>query len=218
MKRYAEDVDAEYRFETNSVFYTGGCAGGPAMDRFQLLEERYDAYDQIVYLDTDILISPRAPDIFRVAEGAAIAGINRIHPRDRELLDHGWLIDEDARRVAEEPDSALRFPVYDQSLVSYFLTKSPFTLTRLSKSFLRGPFFYHHGGGKDDHRVMRYFERYEKLAKRWERTRPGNTRGLLKSLQVAYLRRTTPKPASPQPAHSPTVESSSSRLPSGSRK
>jgi hypothetical protein len=66
--------------------------------------------------------------------------------------------------------------------------------------------------------LMGYFERYEKLAKRWERTRPGNTRGLLKSLQVAYLRRTTPKPASPQPAHSPTVESSSSRLPSGSRK
>jgi hypothetical protein len=230
-RRYAEDVEAEYQFETNSVFYTGGCAGGPAMDRFQLLEERYDAYDQILYLDTDILISPRAPDIFRVAEGAAIAGINRIHPRDRELLDHGWLadavdrdrylacythgavmvlsrefrqwlrkncdpwlIDEDARRVAEEPDSALRFPVYDQSLVSYFLTKSPFTLTRLSKSILRGPFFYHHGGGKDEHRVMRYFERYQKLAKRWEHTRPGNTRGLLKSLQVAYLRRTTPTP------------------------
>jgi hypothetical protein len=156
-------------------------------------------------------------------------GLGKNVDRERYLADytHGavMVLSREFRRWLREncdpwivQTDEVHFPCPTQSLMSYFVAQSPYTLTPLHKSFLRGPFFYHFGGDKNDHRVMRYFERYEKLAKRWERTRPGNTRGLLKSLQVAYLRRTTPKPASPQPAHSPTVESSSSRLPSGSRK
>lgn len=230
-ERYAEEIGVEYRLETNSVFFAAGCAGGPAMDRFQLLEERYDEYDEILHLDTDVLISPRAPDIFQVAEGGAIAGINRVNPRDIASLDHGWLgknvdrerylacythgavmvlsrefrqwlrkncdpwiIQEDAEKSWSTDPHERHFPCPTQSLMSYFVTNSPYTLTHLHKGFLRGPFFYHFGGKKSDHRVMRYFERYEKLAKRWRRTRPGHTRGLLRSLQVAYLRRRTPQP------------------------
>lgn len=234
-ERYAAEVGVEYQLETNSVYYAGGCAGGPAMDRFQLLEERYDEYDQILHLDTDALISPRAPDIFRVARGAAIAGINRVNPRDVEALEHGWLgqnvdrerylacythgavmvlsrefrtwlrencdpriIEADRGKRWSTQSNEIHFPCPTQSLMSYFVTRSPFTLTHLHKGFLRGPFFYHFGGDKNDHRVMRYFQRYDKLAKRWERTRPGNTRGLFRSLQVAYLRHTTKQPSRSQ--------------------
>lgn len=225
-RRYAEDVGAEYRFETNSVFYAAGCAGGPAMDRFQLLEERYDAYDQILHLDTDVLVSPRAPDVFRVAEGAAIAGIHRVNPKDLASLEHGWLgknvdreryladythgavmvlsrefrrwlrencdpwiIEADAGKDREGHPEEVCFPCPTQSLMSYFVALSPYPLTRLPKGFLRGPFFYHFGGSKNDHRVMRYFQRYEKLERRWARTRPGHTRGPWKRLQASTLRR-----------------------------
>jgi hypothetical protein len=37
-RRYAVEIGADYQLETNSVYFASGCAAGPAMDRFQLLE------------------------------------------------------------------------------------------------------------------------------------------------------------------------------------
>lgn len=171
-QRYAEDIGAEYRLETNSVFYASGCHGGPAMDRFQLLEERY---------------------LNNYTHRAVMVLSREFRRWLRENCDP-LIIEEDAGTDRKAHPEEVHFPCPTQSLMSYFVAKSPYTLTRLHKGFLRGPFFYHFGGRKDDHRIMRYFERYEKLGKRWERTRPGHTRSLLKGLQAEYLRRTTPQP------------------------
>lgn len=96
---YALNVGASYHMETNSKFFVAGHHGGPAMDRFQLIEERYDIYDYILYLDTDILLTPDYKDIFKAYAGCDVAGHNIIHTRDAELLASGWLRDAvDAER------------------------------------------------------------------------------------------------------------------------
>lgn len=77
--------------ETNSIYHKNGVHGGPAIDRFQLLDEKYDIYDYILYLDTDVLISPKYPDIFEAHPDCIVAGHNILHPRDEELLANGWL-------------------------------------------------------------------------------------------------------------------------------
>jgi hypothetical protein len=202
---YAMKHGVEYELAAHPRWWGHGYHGGPAMERFQLLDERFDDYDQILYLDTDILVSPEAPDIFTEHSDATIAGIRQMHQRDSTLLEEGWLgrefpdpdryrdnyvngailllsrdfrqylrgvlsvedIQVDKGKSWDRHRLDVRWPVYDQSMVSYWLAMSPFSLTPLDRSWVKGPYFYNHGGQKTDEKLERYFRRYDKLRQQW---------------------------------------------------
>lgn len=203
---YAMECEAEYRLATHSRWWVNGYHGGPAMERFQLLDEEFDAYDYILYIDTDILVSPDAPNIFSAYEGCSIAGINQMQSRDRDQLQAGWLrndfprsekyrdnyvngaillmsrefrqylrgvfsiedIQEDKGTHWDRDGREVRWPVYDQSMVSYWLAMSPYSLTPLDRAWFKGPYFFNHGGSKSDpEKLEKYFSRYEKESQSW---------------------------------------------------
>ncbi|WP_454141896.1 hypothetical protein [Microbacterium lacticum] len=204
---YAMGVGAEYQMASHSRWWSHGFHGGPAIERFQLLDETYDVYDYILYLDTDILIAADAPDIFSQYDGAAIAGNNQNHAQDRLRLETGWLKDEfpDPQRylknyvngailmMSRELRQYLRgvlsvddmqvdrglhwkndglkvtWPVYDQSLLSYWLAVSPYSLTPIDRAWIHGPHFYNHGGPKTEENLAKYFARYSDLREQWAR-------------------------------------------------
>ncbi|SDT47323.1 TylF/MycF/NovP-related O-methyltransferase [Microlunatus soli] len=213
---YAMKYGVEYEMASHSRWWKNGYHGGPAMERFQLLDERFDVYDQILYIDTDILVSPDAPNIFDEYADATIAGLHQTHRRDITLLQEGWLRTEfpdPARYRASYVNGAIlvmsrdfrqylrgvlrvediqvdkgthwdrdginvRWPVYDQSMVSYWLAMSPFDLTSLDRAWFKGPHFYNHGGPKTDESLHRYFSRYDTLREQWiPRGYPGTTTG-----------------------------------------
>lgn len=203
---YAMKIEAEYELANHSQWWVNGYHGGPAMERFRILDPQYDVYDYIMYIDTDILISSEAPNIFEEYEGVAVAGINQMQRRDREQLERGWLhndfpnpdvyrknyvngaimvmsrefrqylrgvlsvedIQEDRGTHWDRNGIDVRWPVYDQSMVSYWLAMSPFTLKPLSASWFKGPYFYNHGGTKNDLDTLRtFFKRYEEVHRAW---------------------------------------------------
>lgn len=202
---YAMKYGAEYEMASHSRWWRNGYHGGPAMERFQLLDQRFDDYDQILYIDTDILVSPDAPNIFEEYADATIAGLHQTHRRDITLLQEGWLHNEfpdPARYRASYVNGAIllmsrdfrqylrgvldvddiqvdkgtywdrdginvRWPVYDQSMVSYWLAMSPFSLTSLAREWVKGPHFYNHGGPKTEESLQRYFSRYDTLRQQW---------------------------------------------------
>ncbi len=225
-EKYCARHGLAYHMEDESKFYASGVHGGPAMDRFQLFEERYDEYDHVLYLDTDVLISPRAPDIFHVMRDVDVAGHNHLHGRDAVLLQDGWLkgavdpvrykknymlgflmifsrrfrqwfrahcdpmlIEEDKGKSFQADGIACRWPVYDQSLMSYWLCNSPFSLTPLDKSFGFGPYFVHYGGEKTEANIARYFRRFEALDRGWSTASQQATSGPMHQVGVALLRR-----------------------------
>lgn len=203
---YAMKYGVEYQMANHSKWWVNGYHGGPAMERFQLLDEKYDVYDHILYIDTDILVSADAPNIFEEYSGSVIAGIHQLHGRDKKLLEEGWLkgefdnpqryrdcyvngailllsrdfrqylrgvlsvddIQEDKGTHWDRDGVKVRWPVYDQSMVSYWLAMSPYSLTSLSSPWFKGPYFYNHGGSKNDEGKLRtYFARYESLRQGW---------------------------------------------------
>ncbi|GAA5203433.1 hypothetical protein [Microbacterium jejuense] len=202
---YAMKHGAEYQIATHSRWWANGYHGGPAIERFQLLDEKYDEYEYILYLDTDILISPDAPDIFAEYSGAVIAGNNQNHSQDRMRLEEGWLKGEfpdpqrylknyvngailmmsrefrqylrgvldvadmqvDRGRYWKTDGLTVRWPVYDQSFVSYWLASSPYALTPIDRSWIHGPHFYNHGGAKTEESMNSYFGRYTELREQW---------------------------------------------------
>lgn len=201
---YAMKIGAEYRLVTMPQYSDKQLPGGPAMERFQLLDKEYDSYDNIMYIDTDILPSAIAPSIFEVYQAATIAGIHRPHPRDMEILEKGWLsqaVDKERykdnyvngailvmsrefrRYLAEAIDIddiqcdagkhwdthgiEVRWPVYDQSMVSYAIAKSSFQLTKIDSSFIQGPFFYNYGGQKSHSTSKEFFNTYRDLRGDW---------------------------------------------------
>lgn len=203
---YAMKYGAEYKMASHSRWWVNGYHGGPAMERFQLLDEEYDVYDNILYIDTDILISNDAPNIFDEYSGASIAGIHQMHSRDRTLLEEGWLknefpnpqryrdsyvngailmlsrgfrqylrgvlsvedIQDDKGTHWDRNGTDVRWPVYDQSMVSYWLAMSPFSLTPIAAPWFKGPYFYNHGGSKNDvEKLRRYFTRYQEIRESW---------------------------------------------------
>lgn len=203
---YATKVNATYMLETNSIFHSAGHHGGPAMDRFQILDERYDVYDKILYLDTDILLTPNYGDIFEKYAHADIAGHNIVHWRDLELLEKGWLkdavdperyksnyfhgdiflisrpfrqwlranvdpleINVDKGKHWNTHGIETRWPVFDQSLFAYWLTKSPFKLTHLAEEYTIGSEIIHEGGAKSDTTTQRFFEKFESVNAHWQK-------------------------------------------------
>lgn len=202
---YAMKYGCDYQMGHYSKWWVNGMHGGPAMERFQLIGEEYDAWDYVLYLDTDILVSPDAPNIFDIYEGADLAGINQGHKRDKSLLEGGWLLNEfpdpsryhnnyangaillmsrDFRQYLRgvltpediEVDKGthwnrdgmkVRWPVYDQSMVSYWLSMSPFSISAIDKFWFKGPYFFNHGGEKTDANLKKYFSKYHELRNQW---------------------------------------------------
>ncbi|MEA5443276.1 hypothetical protein VB739_11995 [Cyanobium gracile UHCC 0281] len=204
MSMYAMKIGAEYRLVTQPQFSERRLPGGPAMERFQLLGNEYEAYDKILYIDTDILPSAEAPSIFDDYSSADIAGIHRPHPRDLEILKKGWLskavdhnkyienyvngaillmsrefraylietinIDDiqcDAGKHWDTHGIDVKWPVYDQSMVSYAIAISSFTLSRVNETFIKGPYFFNYGGQKSHSTSKEFFERYRSLRDDW---------------------------------------------------
>ena len=180
------------------------CTEVRAIDRFQLFEEKYDIYDYILYLDTDVLISPSYLDIFNAYSNCIVAGHNVLHSRDEEVLMNGWLknevdevkyrksyfhgdiillsrefrrwlrnnvdpmiVDEDKGKWWDRDNISMKWPVYDQSLFAYWLTKSPYDLTPLDPSFYSAPGLIHEGGKKTDQVMERFFNVYKKISGEW---------------------------------------------------
>lgn len=202
---YAMEHGAEYQLASHARWWGTGYHGGPAIERFQLLDESYDRYDYILYLDTDILIAPTAPSIFETYAGSVIAGNNQNHAQDKLRLQEGWLKDEfpnparylksyvngaimmmsrefrqylrgvlsvedmqiDRGRHWNKDGQLVRWPVYDQSLVSYWVAMSPYALKPISREWLVGPHFYNHGGAKTEEKLNTYFDRYVQLREQW---------------------------------------------------
>ncbi|SNS00991.1 hypothetical protein SAMN05192560_2209 [Methylobacillus rhizosphaerae] len=202
---YAMKHGVDYMMAHHSKWWVNGMHGGPAMERFQLLEEAFDEWDYILYLDTDILISPEAPNIFDTYVGADIAGIKQGHQRDKTLIAEGWLHNEfpdparyhdnytngailmlsrefrqylrgvlqvhdiqvDKGTHWERDGVKVRWPVYDQSMVSYWLAMSPFSLTPVDKVWFKGPHFFNHGGPKTPENLRKYFGKYHEIRDQW---------------------------------------------------
>jgi hypothetical protein len=203
---YAAKHGAEYELCTNSTWHASGVRGGPAMDRFQLMEPRYDSYDYILYLDTDILLHPKATNLFgAIPEGTDIAADNWLHKYDRELLETGWLSQitdkEDYKKSAiqggiilmsrefrqwfrENCDpkeiscdigkkwpadkDTIKWPVYDQSLMSYYIHKSPFSLFNINtKEILNRNQIIHLHGQKSTEQSLTYYEKFSEIISAW---------------------------------------------------
>lgn len=206
---YAARDGAAYEFCEESKWHARGIRGGPAMERFQLMEERYDKYDYILYLDTDILIHPLAKSLFSavtdVSTNVDIAAVNWCHRYDRDLLEKGWLATiEDKQRYLDsaiqggiilmsrnfrqwfrencDPEeiavdvgkkwpqdmSTLRWPVYDQSLMSYYIYRSPFKLLNLNqREFMDRNQVVHIHGRKEPKQVAQYFAKFGEFASAW---------------------------------------------------
>ena len=100
-----------------------------------------------------------------------------------------WLIQEDKGKSWENDGLACRWPVYDQSLVIYWVTLLPFSLERFDESFIFGPHFLHYGGQKTEENVEGFFRKYRQLEAAWERSKRGPEGGWLRPLELALLRR-----------------------------
>jgi hypothetical protein len=83
-----------YKLETVPRYGPQGMLGGPAMERFQLFEPRYDEFDNIFYVDTDVIVYECAQNIFELYQGQPIVGHNTHHKADRDILKSGWLADK----------------------------------------------------------------------------------------------------------------------------
>ncbi|MCJ8139539.1 hypothetical protein [Falsirhodobacter halotolerans] len=202
---YAMKLNADYEMANHSKWWVNGMHGGPAMERFQILEERYDVYDHILYLDTDILIAPTAPSIFEEYATADLAGIKQGHQRDKALMENGWLksefpnasryhnnytngailmmsrdfrqylrgvfspldIQEDKGTHWDRDGIKVRWPVYDQSMVSYWIAMSPFSSTPIDRAWFKGPHFFNHGGPKTEENLKKYFDKYYEIREQW---------------------------------------------------
>jgi len=206
---YCLKYELSYKFETESKFFKLGIHGGPAMERFQLFDEEYDVYDKIFYVDTDVVISPDAPNIFSEYPNAHLAGFNVFHEADKELLEHGWLkdavdadkykasythgcmmvlsrefrqwvrnnmnlmqINEDKGKQWPQDKQSIKWPVFDQSLISYWITMSPFSMTCIDSKFEHGPYMYHIGGQKSNALYYYYYGLYKAAYKRWMNFNP----------------------------------------------
>lgn len=201
---YAMKYANEYKLDCYSKWHHNGYHGGPAMERFQLFEESYDIYDYILYLDTDILISPEAPNVFSEYNGSDIVGIHQPHPRDVEVLKNGWLkdtVDPEryiqnyvngailllSRKFRQSIRSAIdvsninvdkgkhwdthgldvKWPVYDQSMLSFHLCQSEFDLTHIDQKYAKGPYFVNYGGQKSNTSIKLFFRKYFEFEEAW---------------------------------------------------
>ncbi len=206
---YSAMVGADYELCTNSKWHLAGVRGGPAMERFQLMGEKYDKYDYILYLDTDILMHPRSVDLFSsVPSETHIAADNWIHKYDTELLESGWLSKQGSTFVSRYRESAIqggiilmsrefrrwfrnscdpteiscdeglkwpdnrdriKWPVYDQSLMSYYITISPFTLFNINRKDIlnRNHIVHMHGKKSNPDIQYQYIERSAEMMSAW---------------------------------------------------
>ncbi len=64
-KEYAANIHAEYYLRDT---YEWGKGLAPTYQRFALFDEKYDKYDNILYIDGDYAPIPNAPDIFELME------------------------------------------------------------------------------------------------------------------------------------------------------
>jgi glycosyltransferase involved in cell wall biosynthesis len=203
--QYAAKYGAEYELCTKSKWHSRGIRGGPAMDRFQLIEEKYDEFDYILYLDTDILIHPDAVNLFlAVPDGTEIAADNWVHKYDRDLLEVGWLksvnkdrynnsaiqggiilmsrdfrkwlrdncnpeeVDCDKGLSLPKDKETIKWPVYDQSLMSYYIYSSPFNLFNINKKdILNRNLIVHMHGNKTIEQQVKYFSKYSEFSAAW---------------------------------------------------
>jgi hypothetical protein len=138
-----------------------------------LLDEAYDAWDYILYLDTDILVSPGAPNIFEEYAGATIAGLNQMQSRDAALLEQGWLKSEfpDPQKYRQNYVNGailLLSREFRQYLRGVLSVED--SLSKIAPPWYKGPHFYNHGGPKTDENLAKYFSRYAALREEWLRS------------------------------------------------
>ncbi|USI28215.1 hypothetical protein ACD631_17900 [Alteromonas macleodii] len=93
--KYAMKHEIDYKYSATPVFWGTLPGVGPGHERFQLFEEEYDCYDYILYVDTDILFSKDAPNLFEEYRDCDIASFNWPNPQDMKLFENdGWLSKE----------------------------------------------------------------------------------------------------------------------------
>ncbi len=90
--RYCMKYGLQYQYCSDPSYWKLYPGAGPGFERFQLFEEVFDGYDYILYLDTDILLSADAPNLFDIYKGVDIASFNWPNTLDLALFDGGgWL-------------------------------------------------------------------------------------------------------------------------------
>ena len=90
--RYCMQYQIEYMYSSTPEYWTIYPGAGPGFERFQVFQPQYDTYDFILYLDTDILLSSNAPNLFEQYQGFDIVSFNWPNKMDLKLFsDNGWL-------------------------------------------------------------------------------------------------------------------------------
>lgn len=64
---YAKSIEADYL-----CIHKGVTGLNPTYERFQLFEERFDIYDNILYVDADAIPKLNAPNIFDLCDGSSL--------------------------------------------------------------------------------------------------------------------------------------------------
>lgn len=89
---YAMRHGVEYRYAVEPHFWQLLPGVGPGHERFQVFSEDFDTYDFILYVDTDILFSANAPNLFEIYGNCDIASFNWPNPQDLKIFtEGGWL-------------------------------------------------------------------------------------------------------------------------------
>ncbi|MHA1731844.1 MAG: glycosyltransferase [Promethearchaeota archaeon] len=102
-RRYAERVDAEFVIiDEARVNFRGEVSFNPLLFEKYQVGDLLEVYDRILYLDTDILVTPHAPDIFEQVPEDKVGGVfedfgmdtedrrARIRAVQEDLGDVGW--------------------------------------------------------------------------------------------------------------------------------
>jgi lipopolysaccharide biosynthesis glycosyltransferase len=156
-KDYANKINADFLIISEKKYTP---IHSPNLEKFQIYE-LFDIYDRILYCDSDILISPRTPDIFKIVPETHIGAVydcadndelnrNRnkeIEKAKRSLGDINWYegyinsgvicLSEQHRNVFEDAKQRKKLESIfcDQTLINYNIKKYGFPIFKLDKKF-----------------------------------------------------------------------------------
>jgi hypothetical protein len=80
------------------------------------------------------------------------------------------VINEDAGKSWKVDGIKVKWPMYEQSMLSYWMAISFYSLTPLPSEFTDPPNFIHEGGMKNENKMRRFFATYDEVHREWLRS------------------------------------------------
>jgi lipopolysaccharide biosynthesis glycosyltransferase len=159
MAQYAEKVGADFIvYDTAKIKFRGPKQFNPILfEKYQVYDTLAD-HDRVLFLDTDILVTPEAPDIFEVVPEDAVGGVfedfcseqehrrSLIRKVQEALGDVGWtegFMNSGAFVVSKQHRPAFRLykkygfydGEYEQTNTNWYLRKAGFDILNIDYRF-----------------------------------------------------------------------------------